>query len=429
MKRILWIALVLSLSRMPIQAIDPPFSQDDRWIKSMEEAELAQAVSGRPLLVVFWSNPNRDTERLENDLKRWKGIPEVLVSYVTVVLKVEENRKLASACQIFSVPSFALIGNSDRPEISERVTGILENTENREEVLRFLQTGAFMDTLDPGALLAEAAQVKSVTQLLHQAELDLDLRKYDEVFEALENAVRLLPSGTSELHLKVHLNLADLNYRAGKFEEAIDSYRMALESLPDGQQLKVALHIFSRLALLLNDQGNNEEARNFLDRELELESDPERLSGIEEKQKAFAAGLYVLAGQGYPGVGLEPPEVAGVGVEGSTGESEEPFEDKIKKVQTDLDFLESVLKKVFDTEGSFPDFLDEIPDLQPADEKIPIDPFSRFDLSYQYLHLQNPEDYILYSVGPDGEDQYGEKIFVNEAGDSGPGDIVRRHAD
>ena len=147
---------------------------------------------------------------------------------------------------------------------------------------------------------------------------------------------------------------------------------------------------------------------------MELETDPERLSELEEERKAFEAGLYVLAGRGYPGVGLEPPQGAGAGIEDSTQEPQLSFDEKVRKARTDLDVLEAVLIKVFETEGVFPEFLDEIPELQPSEEKIPTDPFSPFGLPYQYLHLQDPEDYILYSIGPDGRDQFGEVPFLEE---------------
>ena len=228
MKRFPWVALILAFSCLPTQAIDPPFAQDKSWFKTFEEGEQAQAMRAAPILVLFWTTPNRDTERLENDLKRWKGAPELLGSYVKVALKVEDHREVATACRVFSVPSLALIGNSNQPELSERVIGILENTGSREEVLRFLETGYLMTTLDPSALLegmggamrgTEPAEIRSVTQLLQQADLDLELRKYSEVFEGLENAVRLLPSGTSELHLEIYLKLADLYYKAGRLRK------------------------------------------------------------------------------------------------------------------------------------------------------------------------------------------------------------------
>ena len=339
---------------------ESPFSTDPNWLNDFPEAEQASKATGQPMLILFYSTSNRDTERLETDLARWTGVPERLGSFVRVTLKVEDHRDLATACKVFSVPSLAILSHPDRPEISQRLLGTLENTTNREAVVQFLETGSMMTSIDPGEIFAQAAQVKSASQILEEAETALEARDYPQAFEGFEKAVRMLPAGTSEQHLKLHLKLADLYYKAGQFAEAIDHYRKALESLPKEKDRERALHIFSRLALLLNDQGENEEAVKYL-AELEgIVEDPERLEEIAEEKKAFAAGLYVLAGRGYPGVGLEPPAGAG-GVADASEEAELPFEQKLERAVADLDHIETILRQAFERDGSLPNFLDEIP--------------------------------------------------------------------
>ncbi|MCB9782502.1 MAG: tetratricopeptide repeat protein [Candidatus Omnitrophica bacterium] len=425
MTRLILCAFVFIPVWAAVCEIAPPFAEDRAWLKTFEQAETAQAAGGQTILILFWSAPNRDTENLERNLNRWASVPELLASYIKVSLRVEDHRDLAVACGIQSVPSLALIGKSKNPNLKERVLGVLEKTDSREQVAKFLETGAIMNTLNPMELLAEEAEVNSVTQLVRQAEADLQLRKYNDVFQGLEQAVHLLPQGTSEQHLRLHLKLADLYYKSGRFDEAIDRYREALKSLEKNRDPETALHIFIRLALLLNDQGENEEAVDFLDQAMEFEKDPENVSEHEEERKAFLAGLYVLAGRGYPGVGLEPPLGGGAGVEEATEESELGFEEKMEKVSKDLDQLEAILKQAIERDGAFPNFLDELPELEPADEKVPKDPFTP-GFPYLYLHLENPEDYVLYSVGPDGEDQFGEEVFAPEKGSDGKGDVVRR---
>ena len=103
------------------------------------------------------------------------------------------------------------------------------------------------------------------------------------------------------------------------------------------------------------------------------------------------------------------------------------FNDKVGTAQKRLRSIATAVEAYFVDHNRYPETLDEL--LSPIHylESIPRDPFSE-DQSQplSYILDSTGESYIIYSVGPNGEDDVGAIPYDHSKGNMSPGDIIRR---
>jgi len=397
------------------------------WATTFEEAQLSQIASNRPILVFVWQRYDSDVKRFERGMMGWKGMRQILESYCKVYLQADENREFLQSLGVTVAPCLVLIGTDPLAKVEDRVIGILEDVRERESVVSFLQRGLLEATLGEGEGTPRKAfrVVRSVTDLVEAAaEADRD----DEPLQAIQllaEAAQHVTSSTGEASRNLFEKLADLCYEIGDLEKALKYYRLASEALVGSETEEKALLVLYRLALLLNDVGDNEAAAEIMEKRIALEKDPESKKRLQELREAIEAGLFVLADMGYPGVGERLFGGGGAKAKVASGTENLSFEDRLNKAKNDLDRLQTLLGEHFRNTGRYPDYLEDLIGLESTEEKLPTDPFLESS-NYHYLHFENPEDYSLYSVGPDGMDDWGDLGFDPKEGERGKGDIVRK---
>jgi hypothetical protein len=103
------------------------------------------------------------------------------------------------------------------------------------------------------------------------------------------------------------------------------------------------------------------------------------------------------------------------------------FVKKIKKVDTKLRFLSTALIFYHQDHGAFPENLYQITTPTAYFIEIPRDPFSPDNTIYEYKALEDESEIIIYSYGPDNDDDKGEKIYDPTNGyNRSDGDMIRK---
>ena len=353
-------------------------------------------------------------------------------------IQLEKNRDQLDRLGVREVLSLLVVGEPNGLPVEARVLGVLGDIDEREKVVAFLKKGLSGESMRTTGCVGEPASfVGSVTELLEMAS---DADESDNLREAcaiLEAASKQAQATDSKVKRGIAMKLADFSYERGDLPSAVRHYRRSIELLDTTVDRERRQHLFYRLALLLNDIGENEEAGRAMEEALGLESDPEERGRLEEIREAIAANFFVLAQMNYPGVGDRSP---GGGKPPEEEEDNRSFEERLKAALADLDELVIHLLRNQEAKGRFPDFLDALPGYQLeanltreptlteviSGVPVPRDPFAK-GIPYRYLHLEDPEDFVLYSVGPDRRDDGGELDYDESAGEEGKGDIVRRY--
>lgn len=408
------------------ESIRTPFAGDPEWMTAFPEAQLCQIAGGKPILILVWMDSDSRTQRLEKNLAGWTGVKEALAAYCKVHLPVEANRDFVNSLGVTRAPCLVSIASDPLRPVKNRVTGILEDLEESQSVLAFLQLSILGEMMgEAPAHSSEPAPLRllSATELLQEAERADAADRPLEALEMYQEAVDKIPSASRETRRDLYIKIGDLAYALGQLQEALDAYREAEELLLVSERGEDVLRALYWLALLLNDAGDNEAAVKAIDERIESEQDPEEIERLKKIKAAIEVGLFVLADMGYPGAGARLP--GGDSAREDLGDPDLSFEERLAQANGDLDRLASLLDKRFVEKGTYPEFLDEIPDLTPPEEKAPKDPFFK-DSFYHYLHFQDPEGYVLYSIGPDGMDQTGLEEFDPQEGEEGKGDLIRK---
>jgi tetratricopeptide (TPR) repeat protein len=406
------------------EELEVPFAGDEEWATDFATAQLSQVGSGKTILLLVWTRRDERVERLERDLQRWQGVPELLDSFCKVHLQTESNRSLVSELGVTRTPCLVLVGSDISRRTGDRVTGILDETGESEAVVSFQRRGLALDLSSTAILDSGSASQDSNLEAIDRAER---AEKGGDPFESLRLLEELndsIPSSSPEIKRKVLVKLADLSYGVGDLKRAGFHYRRAAVDLVESDTGTEALHVLYQLALLLNDAGQNREAGRTIKKRIDRETDPEEKQRLERIRDGIAGGLFVLAEMGYPGVGARlggggasPPE--------DLGDSSLSFEERVEKAGSDLEKMKDSLERWFRQTGKYPDYLEDLPAADLPEGGLPEDPFLEGS-PYRYLHFEEPEDFLLYSIGPDGEDQFGDSECKPSEGEKGKGDIVRR---
>lgn len=394
------------------------------WAASLDDGEWCQYGSDRPILLFLAAKKDSQTASAAEKVLSSKRVGELLTYYCRVRLSLEDFAATARSIGISQTPALVLIGPDPSRPIESRMMGFLENLESEKRVAAFLEASLKAESpQDALESISALAQIGSATELLDAADKAREAKNLRKAYKLVEAASAAADPGNWGLLLLIHIKRADMAYEAGEFIAAIDSYRRALQLLRRTGSKTDALRLYDRLALLLNDQMENEAALKAMDEAILLAEDPKRKKELLEARQAMEGSLFVLAARGYPGVtGWTDGVVSEAAKEEDLGDPALSFEDRLKKVQTDLDGLAGQLGKWFEDHKRFPDTLTS---LGGAEGDSLQDPFFH-ESRYRYLHFEDPEDYVLYSIGPDGKDQSGEVEYDPSQGPSGEGDIVRR---
>jgi tetratricopeptide (TPR) repeat protein len=428
--------LVLAWTSLSAFGAERPFAEDPAWKFTLQEGELCQLAGSQPLLIFVYRDYNSEVEAFEKDLSRWTEIPELLPSYCKVALNVQDNREFLSKAGVRSAPCLVAFSEDVLSPLEDRVVGYHLEIGEREALVQFLRESLLTTTL---SLFSEAeaealAAGPAPTSASEFFEAAMDAREGGDPVSALQylrEAADRIDSTTSELGRKTVLELADLLYSLGSLEEALAAYQKADDALDSATgDETVTFHVRYRVVMLLNDVGQNEEALEYLE-SCQTVAPTEEAEHLSEVGEMIRAGYFVLADQGYPGVGgMETLAGGGSPVTEEKQDRGDPklsYEQRLERANSDLDRIAGMLKKSFEVTGEYPDYLDNLPALDPQAEDFPTDPFFH-ESPYRYLHFENPEEYVLYSVGPDGNDQWGEMEFDPAQGEEGEGDILRRPA-
>lgn len=117
-------------------------------------------------------------------------------------------------------------------------------------------------------------------------------------------------------------------------------------------------------------------------------------------------------------------EVASNQTPGSNEPTTEPtIEQNIQYAKTTLQSIQTALESWKIDHKSYPDTLYALTTPIAYITSIPKDPFTQ-DQVFSYKKI-NDEDFMLWSVGPDGKDDGGRILFYEKNGVTSPGDIVR----
>ncbi|MCG3197428.1 MAG: hypothetical protein GHCLOJNM_01914 [bacterium] len=390
-------------------------------MSSLDDLELCQLGGERPALILVWADWSTDSLAVEGRFRRWRGVREILSMFCKVCLNLETNREAVSGLPVRSVPALVLLDTRTDAPLAKRVVSVLDELDERERVLAFLEAGFETDLRGGETVEFATGEVKSVTSLIEEAELARRLSDAKRAESLLEQAYKAGASGETKLRRGIARKRGDLAYETSRFEDAIRRYREAWDLSVKGATDEETVHVLVRLALLLNDRSENEEASRLLEealRKVQEAADRERL---DRYRAAVRGGLFVLAGEGYPGVrggggiAKEPEDL---------GDPSLSYEERLRKANEDLDHLAAMLAEAFQAKGGYPDQIFRLFEDPKAVEAFR-DPFL-FGSEYHYLHFEEPEDFLLYSIGPDGMDQMGEVDFNPSEGEKGQGDLTRR---
>lgn len=377
---------------------------------------------GRFMLILLRADNSEESVRREKEMLEWMGGEAIESYFCRVRLPFDAFGATAGSIGVTATPALILVRDAFPLPIEMRIIETLQDPSSREEV------AAFIDRATLGRMRTQSDQVPYfVVPDANPADLFVEGEKRHRegdraaALEILLAASRTVTESSLELRARIHAEFGSVAYEIGEFGKALAAYQEAIRYPRWSEDDRSAL--LYQIALLLNDAGMNEAAAKAIIESVSLESNPAQKEKKNEISNAIKGQLFVLAGMGYPGVvGYSSPRGGGE-TSKDRGDPALSHDDRLKTVGADLARIEDRLRAYLQKEGRFPDHLGQLPTEEPLLSFS--DPFLEGS-DYRYLRYEDPEEAILYSVGPDGVDQFGEEVYDPSSGAEGPGDIVRR---
>ncbi|MCX7919034.1 MAG: type II secretion system protein GspG [bacterium] len=133
----------------------------------------------------------------------------------------------------------------------------------------------------------------------------------------------------------------------------------------------------------------------------------------------IAGGLYFLW--------IKPklnPAVTPIQLTGSPAEKEQAIKNQLAQAEDDLRSLHIALDSWKVDNKTYPDTLFVLTTPIAYIVRIPTDPFTQ-NAVFNYKKL-NDNDFIIWSIGPDGKNDNGQIVYDQNNGLTSSGDIIRR---
>ncbi len=125
----------------------------------------------------------------------------------------------------------------------------------------------------------------------------------------------------------------------------------------------------------------------------------------------FLAGLRELSRSKFTWLFLLPLVILYFGGQAWLASLHRQHQARLDQADRDLNMLSDRLKDYNNKEGHYPLYLEALVE-EGRLETLPVDPFSRKKEPYRYLNLNDEKHVVVYSVGPDGRDDFsGNDIY------------------